>query len=363
MKLRKEDYPAMPQHFSDCVDDVVRTQLQEISDNDIKRKDIPMKHTHRTVNFRRAAIGIAACLAVMISSVAALQHYGLLDFLSPQAQGSDPSYVINHTQSDFPQTVLDNVPEELRRFVRDQDTIYTDALLHVQQVYFDGAQLHIYAEPTAEGAKLEARSERVFIDGVQYPAELRFYPEANAYYGAVSLSDAALNETFSTELVTSIYPRGGTESAARLGFQTLAFTVSVSDNTAKVIAVSDIDLPSGSVVVSRVAQTPSTLSLRFTYHFSDKKLAEQMANAGLALSDSNGAEYDYMLNSNGGEVISQAYRAENGDWCVDRSVDFVGVPTDITSFTLIPYEFVDLKNSDLSRDANITAGTFTVPID
>lgn len=393
---QKDKYLKTPEHFSDTVDACVRRQLAKpaaepeahmrlsVNTNNESRGDTMMgsnKRPFKAFGWRKAVACAAALVIVIGGSAWAATQFQLEKYLGRDA-GSDAQAVEEHievidetVESGQGQVIEADLPELLRQFKQDTDEMFMEPLVQLKEVYFDGAVLHVYGEATDAGKDYWLATSRVFVNNEQYVGEIMRMDNENleadkydpdAYHGRIQLSEAQITGDFTVQIPFEVYKRD--DISKRLGFQTVSVKVSVSDNTADVIDVGAIRIENGTVDVTTLTLTPSTMHICYTWRLTGDTAEtdiQALADSGFAAKDNLGNTYDSMLDSNeGGSVTSEVYQDESGAWCTDKEYYITGVPTDITSLTITPYSFKSLDEvlMDLSKDEDLLFGEFTIQI-
>lgn len=407
---QKDKYLKMPEHFSDTVDACVNRQLSaenkkadaeqgnvyDFNRYKENRGDAEMgkskkdRRPGKYFGWKKAVACVAALVIVVGGSAWAASNFHIGNYLGRDA-GENPdaaekyikviessSQAADQGQEDAAgqgnaQTVESELPEEMQRFLQDSDEIFMEPLIQFKEVYFDGSVLHVYGEATEAGKAYELATSRVYVNGALYAADVmsdHYYDDTASqyvYHGRVQLTEAQLTEDFSVQIPFEVF--GSPDSlSSRLGFHIVSVNVSVSDNTALVIEPQTIEIEGGSVDVTEMSLTLSTMHISYTYRFVGDDAQEKSVNlgkSGFSAKDSQGKTYDFMFDSNeGGRLTVDAYQDDSGAWCVDQEHYITGVPTDITSLTVTPYSFKSLEdmNMDLSKDKDLTYGNFTVTV-
>lgn len=425
---QKDKYLKTPEHFSETVDACVRRQLAageermgaeqgnvyDFNKHAISRGDAKMykdnKRTKKSFGWKKAVACVAALVVVVGGSAWAATYFHLSDYLGPNT-GVDTQELEEHIQVIDPvsQKVEADLPELLRDSKTENDIIFMDPLIQIKEIYFDGAELHLYGELTEAGKAYDLETSRVFVDGVQYVGEISSVKARNSdnegspieYYGRVQLADAQITQDFTVQIPLFVYnwldgnvvgvsaADGGTEmrqymtsgelvdeaggrynllpmeAVQRVGFQTLSINVSVTDNAARVAESQNIDIQDGTVSVTKLTLSPSTMHICYTWRFSGEDAREKieaLSCSAIEIMDNLGNVSNSMDRNEGLALESEVYQDENGAWCTDKEYYCTSVPMDIESLTILPYSFKDLENLNLAKDKELDYGNFTVTL-
>ena len=425
---QKDKYLKMPEHFSDTVDACVNRQLSaenkkadaeqgyvyDFNRYKENRGDAEMgkskkdRRPGKYFGWKKAVACVAALVIVVGGSAWAASYFHLSDYLGPDT-GADTQEIEEHIQIIDPvsQTVEADLPELLRGFKLDTDTIFMDPLIQIKEVYFDGAELHIYGEPTEAGKAYDLGTSRIFVGGVQYAGEINSVKKRNSegesssfeYYGRIQLADAQITDDFTVQIPFTVYnllegniigapaedgdsvmrqyidsgefvdESGGRynllpiEAIQRIGFQTISINVSVTDNAARVAESQNIEIENGIVSVTKLTLSPSTMHICYTWRLTGEDAREKieaLSCSGIDIMDDQGNIYDSMALNGGVAIDSEIYQDENGAWCTDKEYFYSGVPMDIASLTIMPYSYKDLENLNLSKGKELDYGNFKV---
>lgn len=424
---QKDKYLKTPEHFSDTVDACVRQQLAKpaaepekhmrlsANTNNESRGDTMMgsnKRPFKAFGWRKA-VACAAALVIVIGGSA----WAATQFQLERYMGNDPGNGAQSVQEhieiieEMDQSVESDLPELLRGFKTDADQIFMEPLVSIKEVYFDGSVLYIYGESTEDGKVYDLGTSRIFVNGVQYVGELQSTKSYNgtsdnpyAYVGRIQLAEARLTEDFTVQIPFTVYKRfegnvigvqqtdgevtsefreyieSGTlkdengnaynpvayEDILRLGFQTISFNVSVTDNKARILDDQTVEIDHGRVDISMLTISPSTLHIRYTWRLNGddaRQKAEALSISGMEMKDNIGNSYDSLSYSQGGTSLGcEVYQDETGAWCTEKDYYLKGVPMDITSLTITPYAYKDIDNLDLSRTEDLAYGSFTLDL-
>ncbi len=405
---QKDKYLKTPEHFSETVDACVRRQLAageermgveqgnvyDFNKHTKSRGDAKMykenKRTMKSFGWKKAVACVAALVVVVGGSAWAATNFQLGNYLGRDA-GENPDeaekYIkvidsssqendqgqANHQEMGEGQTIESELPGVMPQFLQETDEIFMEPLIQLKEVYFDGSVLHVYGEATEAGKNYELATSRVFVNGTQYAADVmsdRYYDETKSsyvYHGRVQLTDAQLTDDFTVQIPFEVFSNPGSLSS-RLGFHVVSVKVAVTDNAVVVIEPQTIEIDGGSVEVTEMSLTLSTMHICYTYRFIGEDAQEKataLGRSGFAANDSQGKSYDFMFDSNeGGKLFTDAYLDDLGAWCVDQEYYITGVPTDIVSLTVTPYSFksTEESNIDLNKGEDLHYGDFTIAI-
>ena len=284
------------------------------------------------------------------------------------------------------------------RFIINGEQYVTDfEALASSQHYFQGDDQPAEDAPDAVKEMYEAwiSSDKTDID---------------RYFGSVQLADLALTEDFTVELPLSVYRKdegrivvvsdgeNGTsiqreyrsdgefidndgvllhdsdyplrynnledEYFSRIGRQTIAFNVSVTDNKAKIAEPQWIEIEGGRVWVNQLVMAPYTTYMKFQWYMEGEDAEERiraLSTASIKVTDENGNEYQCSGPGNGATFMETAvYEDTEGVWYTEKQLYISNVPVDVQSLTITAYvtEFdaddLHVRVGDLIDDAAFT---------
>lgn len=327
-----QDFPETPESFRMTLKHQVEKEMADENVLDYQAAGKKMKKHSNMAKRKWHPIKVAAAALILIGLISggvyAVAGGGISELVGRTVDETEAeSYLTTDTDvlhqtviPGWPQTMVDIGGEDNAAEVKG----YSEPLLNIIQVYYDGLSLAFYARPTNVGKRCELNSDRLVIGDAVYmiqftklPNEyVKEHPEMGLrkgdYKGTVQLGGREIPNNFTASLIVN---------AGSWGTQTVSFDVQMDEN-AVIKSVQSVTTDRGvNVTVDALKIAASGTYIHVTWEFDEtqKELYEQMTKGAsgdevqfLALDDDHGNHYTTENNADTRQTI--VFTKEGDDW-------------------------------------------------